>query len=213
MLDARFAPVTCGKLTIKYPFWLPGRQPSYYGYPTFGVTYDNDPTFATPSRLNDSYLCVLDIHYGNSSIVAFHANMVGSDACRATRFNMSTSLALSLSLLAVNHADWELFCVNCTLMRPAGSLPLNCKCFGGGAWFMSLNRRFDPSGPAPPPTKTSSYCGYPTFGVTCNDQDLTFVTPPRLNDSYLRVLYIHYDNSSIVAFHANMVGNNACYAT
>ncbi|KAL5228019.1 hypothetical protein ABZP36_016284 [Zizania latifolia] len=147
-LDASCAPATCGKLTIKYPFWLRGRQPSYCGYPTFGVTCD-DPTFATPPRLNDSYLRVLDIHYGNSSVVAFDANMVGSDACRATRFNMSNSLALSL--LAVSRANWELlFCANCTLTRPAGSLPLNCTRFGGGAWFMSLNRSYDPSGPAPP---------------------------------------------------------------
>uniref|UniRef100_A0A0D9Y2X3 Wall-associated receptor kinase galacturonan-binding domain-containing protein n=1 Tax=Oryza glumipatula TaxID=40148 RepID=A0A0D9Y2X3_9ORYZ len=146
------APAACGNLTIKYPFWLRGRQPAYCGHPTFAVTCDDDddPTGATaapPPSLNGSYLRVLAIHYGNSSVVAFHANLVESSACRATRFNMSSSLALSL--LAVSRANAGLlFSANCSRTPPTGSLPVNCTGFsGGGEWFLSLDRMYDPGGP------------------------------------------------------------------
>ncbi|XP_062194759.1 LEAF RUST 10 DISEASE-RESISTANCE LOCUS RECEPTOR-LIKE PROTEIN KINASE-like 1.2 [Phragmites australis] len=137
-LDASCAPVACGDLSIRYPFWLRGQQPSHCGYPSFGVACD--PTGATPPILNDSYLRILDIHYGNSSVVAFHANLAAGDAsaCRATYFNTSTSLALSL--LAVSRANWELIlCTNCSRQPPARSLPMNCS--GSGAWFMYLSQR------------------------------------------------------------------------
>ncbi|EEC69891.1 hypothetical protein OsI_00291 [Oryza sativa Indica Group] len=146
------APAACGNLTIKYPFWLRGRQPAYCGHPTFAVTCDDDddPTGATaapPPSLNGSYLRVLAIHYGNSSVVAYHANLVESSACRATRFNMSSSLALSL--LDVSRANAGLlFSANCSRTPPTGSLPVNCTGFsGGGEWFLSLNRMYDPGGP------------------------------------------------------------------
>ncbi|EEC69909.1 hypothetical protein OsI_00320 [Oryza sativa Indica Group] len=128
------APAACGGLTIKYPFWLRGRQPAYCGHPTFAVTCDDDATgaTATPPSLNGSYLRVLAIHYGNSSVVAFHANLVDSSACAATR-----------------RANSELlFSANCSRTPPTGSLPVNCTGFrGGGEWFMSLNRMYDPGGP------------------------------------------------------------------
>uniref|UniRef100_J3KW74 Wall-associated receptor kinase galacturonan-binding domain-containing protein n=1 Tax=Oryza brachyantha TaxID=4533 RepID=J3KW74_ORYBR len=140
------APATCGNLTIKYPFWLRGRQPAHCGHPTFAVTCDD----ATPPILNDSYLRVLAIHYGNSSVVAFYASLVGGPPCLATRFNMSSTLALSL--LAISRANSELLlCANCTRTPPAGAgaVAVNCTGFrGGGEWFLSLNPMYDPGGPA-----------------------------------------------------------------
>uniref|UniRef100_A0A0E0JDS4 Wall-associated receptor kinase galacturonan-binding domain-containing protein n=1 Tax=Oryza punctata TaxID=4537 RepID=A0A0E0JDS4_ORYPU len=145
------APAACGDLTIKYPFWLRGRQPAYCGHPTFAVTCDDHAGVTpTPPSLNDSYLRVLAIHYGNSSVVAFHDNLVESSACRATRFNLSSSLALSL--FTVSRANSELlFSANCSRTPVTGSLPVNCTGFsGGGEWFLSLNRMYDPGGPARP---------------------------------------------------------------
>ncbi|WVZ72157.1 hypothetical protein U9M48_020664 [Paspalum notatum var. saurae] len=117
-LDVNCTPASCGNLSIRYPFWLRGHQPSYCGYPSFGIACD--PTGASAPSLNDSYLRVLDIHYGNRSVVAFHTNLADDPTgCRATRFNMSTSLALSV--LAVSRAKWELFLsTNCLGQPPAG---------------------------------------------------------------------------------------------
>ncbi|KAL6848220.1 hypothetical protein ACP4OV_022348 [Aristida adscensionis] len=133
-------PVTCG-----YPFWLRGRHPPYCGHPSFGVACDLSGA-AAPRSLNDSYLRVLGIHYGNRSVVAFHANLAAAGACRATYFNTSTSLALSL--LAVSRANWELFLwANCSrppAPAPAGSPSLRMDCPGSGAWHVSLGRAYDP---------------------------------------------------------------------
>ncbi|KAJ1282721.1 hypothetical protein BS78_03G072900 [Paspalum vaginatum] len=149
-LDANCTPASCGNLPIRYPFWLRGHQPSYCGYPSFGIACD--PTGASAPSLNDSYLRVLDIHYGNRSVVAFHTNLADDPTgCRATRFNMSTSLALSL--LAVSRANWELFLhANCSRQPPpAGSVATHCK--DSGAWFMYLGRRsYEPGAPPLPGT-------------------------------------------------------------
>ena len=39
-LDADCTPASCGNLSIRYPFWLRGRQPPYCGYPSFGIDCD-----------------------------------------------------------------------------------------------------------------------------------------------------------------------------
>ncbi|KAG2628216.1 hypothetical protein PVAP13_3KG274300 [Panicum virgatum] len=132
-LDATCAPASCGNLSITYPFWLRDHQPSYCGLPSFGVGCD--PTGAPP------------IHYASSSVVVFHTNLAGDpSACRATAFNMSTGLALSL--LAVSRVNWELFFfANCSRPPPAGSLPMSCA--RSGAWSLYLmSRSYEPGGPA-----------------------------------------------------------------
>ncbi|CAL4958007.1 unnamed protein product [Urochloa decumbens] len=135
--DANCAPASCGNLSIMYPFWLRGRQPSYCGYPSFGI--DCDPAGSAP-LLNDSYLRVLDIHYGNSSLVVFHTSLAEdhTSSCRATKFNMSA--AIPLSVLAISRANWELFlCGNCARRPPAEWLPMNCTGSGGAPWFVYLS--------------------------------------------------------------------------
>ncbi|KAF7020490.1 hypothetical protein CFC21_033582 [Triticum aestivum] len=152
-LDASCAPAACGGLTITYPFWLRGHHEPNCGYPTFGVTCD-DPTGATAPTLSESYLRLLDISYGNRSVVAFHNSLVAAsdDPCRATRFNVSSSLALSP--LAVSGDNWELFfCNNCSRAPPppAGSLWLNsCSGTVTDAWSVHIGRRYEarPAGPA-----------------------------------------------------------------
>ncbi|KAM3197992.1 hypothetical protein ACQJBY_073217 [Aegilops geniculata] len=152
-LDARCAPAACGGLTITYPFWMRGHHEPNCGYPTFGVACD-DPTGATAPTLSESYLRLLDITYGNRSVVAYHSSLVAAsdDPCRATRFNVSSSLALSP--LAVSGANWELFfCNNCSraLPPPAGALWLPNNCSGTtDAWSVHIGRRYEtrPAGPA-----------------------------------------------------------------
>ncbi|CAO2174523.1 unnamed protein product [Urochloa humidicola] len=139
-LDANCPPASCGNLPIRYPFWLRGQQPSSCGYPSFGI--DCDPARHAPPLLNDSYLRVLDIHYGNNSLVAFHSNLADdpTPGCRATKFNMSATIALSL--LTISPANWELFlCGNCARRLPAEWLPMNCTGSGGGGapWFLYLS--------------------------------------------------------------------------
>ncbi|CAO2204768.1 unnamed protein product [Urochloa humidicola] len=71
--DADCPPASCGNLSIRYPFWLRCQQPSSCGYPSFGI--DCDRPGHAPPLLSDSFLRVLDIHYGNNSLVAFHTNL------------------------------------------------------------------------------------------------------------------------------------------
>ncbi|CAO2209076.1 unnamed protein product [Urochloa humidicola] len=123
--DADCPPASCGNLSIRYPFWLRGQQPSSCGYPSFGI--DCDRPGHAPPLLSDSFLRVLDIHYGNNSLVAFHTNLADdpTSGCRATKFNMSAAIALSV--LAISRANWELFlCGNCARRLPAEWLPMNC---------------------------------------------------------------------------------------
>jgi hypothetical protein len=83
----------------------------------------------TPPNL-DSHLRLLDIRYGDRSIMAFHADLVSSsssaaDPCRATRHNVFTSHALSP--FAISTANWALFSrANCLRAQPltAGALTL-----------------------------------------------------------------------------------------
>ncbi|CAM0879004.1 unnamed protein product [Alopecurus aequalis] len=137
--DASCAPASCGSLTIAYPFWLRGRHAPNCGYPSFGVTCGDDPTAATPPSLSDSYLRLLDIRYGDRSVVAFHARLADAGACRATRFNVSSTLALSA--LAVSAANWELFfCANCSRAPPPPAAALRLDCPGNGAWYVHPGR-------------------------------------------------------------------------
>uniref|UniRef100_A0ACD5VDF2 Uncharacterized protein n=1 Tax=Avena sativa TaxID=4498 RepID=A0ACD5VDF2_AVESA len=166
------APAACGNLTITYPFWLRGRHAPSCGYPSFGVTCsDDDPTAATatPPSLNDSYLRLLDIRYGDRTVVAIHANLVGSsvgrriDPCHATRFNVSNGLALSP--LAVSAANWELFfCANCSRAppQPAGALTLDCP--GAGAWSVHAGQRYQPRDGGEPVVQSAG-CRYSVVPV------------------------------------------------
>ncbi|KAK8452318.1 hypothetical protein SEVIR_5G091950v4 [Setaria viridis] len=136
-LDADCAPASCGNLSIRYPFWLSGRQPSYCGYPSFGVACDRT---GAPPLLNESYLRVLDINYSNSNVVTFHTNLAGDPTgCRgATKFNVSAILALSL--LTISRANRELFlCGNCSRRPPAEWLPMNCAGSAGAPWFVYMS--------------------------------------------------------------------------
>ncbi|KAM0870251.1 hypothetical protein ACQ4PT_040127 [Festuca glaucescens] len=166
-LDESCAPAACGDLTITYPFWLRGRHAPSCGFPAFEVTCSDDPTGATPPSLSGSYLRLIDIRYGDRTVVAFHASLVSGGACRAMRFNVSTSLALSP--LAVSAANWELFFrANCTgaPLPPAGALPLDCP--GAGAWSVYAGQRYDPGdgslAPAAPPVEPAG-CNFTVVPV------------------------------------------------
>ncbi|KAG0536680.1 hypothetical protein BDA96_03G084600 [Sorghum bicolor] len=179
--DGSCAPATCGNLSIRYPFWLRGQHPPYCGYPSLGIACD-DPTGGAPPVLNGSYLRVLDIHYGNSSVVAFHTSLADdATGCRATRFNVSATLALS-SQLAVSRANWELFlCSNCSRTPPAGSVPMNCT--GHAApWIVYLSRRgYDTGGPVRD-TTSSAGCKYSAVPVLPGSPEL------RAMDDYARLV-------------------------
>ena len=157
-LDEDCTPASCGNLSIRYPFWLRGRQPPYCGYPSFGI--DCDPAGAPP-LLNGSYLRVLGIQYGNSTVVAFHTNLADDPTgCRATKFNLSAYL--ELSLVAISRANWGLFlCSNCSRTPPAGSFPMNCT--GPGRWSVYLSRSYETGGPVEEAASTG--CQYAAVPV------------------------------------------------
>jgi hypothetical protein len=168
--DESCAPAACGNLTIAYPFWLHGRHDPSCGYPAFGVTCNDDPTGATPPSLNSSHLRLIDIRYGDRTVVAYHARLVDgrSDPCRAMRFNVSTSFALSP--LAVSATNWELFYRgNCSRTPPLPPEALEIDCPGAGAWSVHSGRRFEPGdgglAPAAPPAEAPAGCKYSVVPV------------------------------------------------
>jgi hypothetical protein len=121
-----------------------------------GIACD-DPTGGAPPVLNGSYLRVLDIHYGNSSVVAFHASLADdpTGGCRGHQVQH----VRRPRAVAVSRANWELFlCSNCSRTPPAGSVPMNCTATGRAPapWLVYLSRRSYEAGGGPVQDATST---------------------------------------------------------
>ncbi|KAJ1282714.1 hypothetical protein BS78_03G072200 [Paspalum vaginatum] len=202
-LDANCTPASCGNLSIRYPFWVRGHQPSYYGYPSFGLACD--PTGASAPSLNDSYLCEVDDPTGS----------------RATKFNIFT--IVMLSLLAVSRATGS----SSSRRTARGSLQRAAALLGPAVLLLTLLARSKAAVAAQntsstPPCAPAS-CGNLTvaspfwlaggmhqppecgslkdFQVACDDKGRAF-----LKNSFwdYQILNIFYENSSFVVTNVDM---------
>ncbi|CAO2198877.1 unnamed protein product [Urochloa humidicola] len=117
--DADCPPASCGNLSIRYPFWLHGQQPSYCGYPSFGI--DCDPAGGAPPLLSDSFLRVLDIQYGNSSLVAFHANLADERRHHVRLPRHQVQHVRRHRTVAANHQPCQLGALHLRQLRAAAS--------------------------------------------------------------------------------------------
>ncbi|CAO2174541.1 unnamed protein product [Urochloa humidicola] len=120
------APARCGNLTITYPFWLTGVQPSYCGYPALELACDTAGRAYLSRTSGQHAYRVGDISYDNNSmVVAVEAAFAGDAACRVPDFNVSSGL---ISLLPLNISDGNknlVFVYNCAV-PPSIRLPRPC---------------------------------------------------------------------------------------
>ncbi|CAL9073025.1 unnamed protein product, partial [Musa textilis] len=86
-------PQRCGNHTIKYPFWLSKKQPSYCGVPPFNVTCSSSGGQAETLSFNvfDGVYHVKNIFYENKS-VQITAARFDDDRCPLPTFNITSGL-------------------------------------------------------------------------------------------------------------------------
>ncbi|CAL4977683.1 unnamed protein product [Urochloa decumbens] len=113
--DSDCPPVTCGNLTITYPFSLAGRDTSC-GPPAFQLKCNNsasDGAFLGRT----SYMRVLGIDYGSRSLVAVHV-LVAADAACTVIFNVSSAFAIT-DRFTISPSNRELY----VMSKCGGTLP------------------------------------------------------------------------------------------
>ncbi|XP_062194281.1 LEAF RUST 10 DISEASE-RESISTANCE LOCUS RECEPTOR-LIKE PROTEIN KINASE-like 2.1 [Phragmites australis] len=133
-------PATCGKLPVRYPFWLGGssQSSSSCGHPAFQVWCDD----GSVASLKGSAIHVLGIDYANNSFIASHTKVSAVNGVCRTDFNMSSSIALSpFTISRRNRALCFLY--NCNGTEPHGrgyvNVTSNCStpifAYLGGSYY------------------------------------------------------------------------------
>lgn len=125
-IDSDCPPATCGNLTITYPFYLAGQDTSSCGPPAFQLTCNNSDS-GPGAFLRSSYIRVLDIDYGNRSLVGVHV-LLAEDAACSIMFNVSSAFAIT-DRFTISPSNRELYVMsNCGgTLPPAGAVPVtNC---------------------------------------------------------------------------------------
>jgi hypothetical protein len=123
--DSDCPTVTCGNLTITYPFTLGGRGKSSCGPPAFQLTCNTSASDG--AFLGSSYMRVLDIDYGSRSLVAVHVLMAADAACSVI-FNESSAFAIT-DRFTISPSNRELYIMSrCGgTLPPLGAVPVtNC---------------------------------------------------------------------------------------
>jgi len=138
--DSDCPPATCGNLSITYPFSLGRRgDASSCGSPAFQLTCDSAESGAFLGV--SSYMRVLDIDYGNRSLVAVHV-LVAADAACTVIFNVSSAFAIS-DRFRISANNRELYvmskCRGTPSPPPPGAVPVtNCSSNNSSGTFVYL---------------------------------------------------------------------------
>ncbi|XP_073109516.1 LEAF RUST 10 DISEASE-RESISTANCEUS RECEPTOR-LIKE PROTEIN KINASE-like 1.2 [Elaeis guineensis] len=98
-------PKICGQTNVTYPFLLPGTQPSYCGFPSFGLSCDNNvPTI----QISGQGYYIQSIFYQNQSMLVANTDYVDG-SCPVAHLNVS----LDLSPFNFSSANTALFFSYC----------------------------------------------------------------------------------------------------
>nr|XP_009413560.1 PREDICTED: LEAF RUST 10 DISEASE-RESISTANCE LOCUS RECEPTOR-LIKE PROTEIN KINASE-like 1.2 [Musa acuminata subsp. malaccensis] len=127
-------PQRCGNHTIKYPFWLSNKQPSYCGVSPFNVTCISSGGQAETLSLNvfDGLYHVKNIFYENKS-VQLNAAGFDDDRCPLPTFNITSGL-YPFDLSSANKRIF--FLSNCSSpMNLSAFQNISCAADGGLAYF------------------------------------------------------------------------------
>ncbi|XP_065040240.1 LEAF RUST 10 DISEASE-RESISTANCE LOCUS RECEPTOR-LIKE PROTEIN KINASE-like 2.1 isoform X1 [Musa acuminata AAA Group] len=127
-------PQRCGNHTIKYPFWLSNKQPSYCGFPPFNVTCISSGGQAETLSFNvfDGLYHVKNIFYENKS-VQLNAAGFDDDRCPLPTFNITSGL-YPFDLSSANKRIF--FLSNCSSsMNLSAFQNISCAADGGLSYF------------------------------------------------------------------------------
>ncbi|CAL9148728.1 unnamed protein product, partial [Musa hybrid cultivar] len=128
-------PQRCGNQTIKYPFWLSNKQPSYCGFPPFNVTCISSDGQAETISFNvfDGAYHVKNIFNENKSVQITAAGF-DDDRCPLPTFNITSGL-YPFDLSSANKRIF--FLVNCSssVNLPASYQNISCATDGGLSYF------------------------------------------------------------------------------
>ncbi|CAL9191925.1 unnamed protein product [Musa hybrid cultivar] len=128
-------PQRCGNHTIKYPFWLSNKQPSYCGVPPFNLTCSNSGGQAEIISFDvfDGAYHVKNIFYENKSVQITAAGF-DDDRCPLPTFNITSGL-YPFDLSSANKRIF--FLVNCSssVNLPASYQNISCATDGGLSYF------------------------------------------------------------------------------
>ncbi|XP_059454407.1 LEAF RUST 10 DISEASE-RESISTANCE LOCUS RECEPTOR-LIKE PROTEIN KINASE-like 2.1 [Corylus avellana] len=114
------APRGCGNgPNISYPFWILDEQESFCGYPSFGITCNEQNPVLKIS--NDEYI-IKDIFYSNHSLLLANAAAY-RDACPTPLHNVS--LDRTPFNLSMYRSDFSIF-YNCTSLPQYPTYGLDC---------------------------------------------------------------------------------------
>ncbi|CAL2232358.1 unnamed protein product [Prunus armeniaca] len=110
-------PVSCGRQNISYPFYIPGRQESFCGYPGFQLSCHGDGEDAYPLlRLSGNNYTIHNIDYQNKSLLVSNSLLSGYLSSTACNDNISSLHNITFPndqyKLASNQADFFLL-YNC----------------------------------------------------------------------------------------------------
>ncbi|CAO2204771.1 unnamed protein product [Urochloa humidicola] len=127
--DSDCPPVTCGNLTITYPFSLAGRDTTSCGPPAFQLKCNDSASTGGAFLGRTSYMRILGIDYGSRSLVAVHV-LVAADAACTVIFNVSSAFAIT-ERFAISPSNRELYvmskCGGTPPLSPPGAVPVtNC---------------------------------------------------------------------------------------
>ncbi|KAH0708964.1 hypothetical protein KY284_010391 [Solanum tuberosum] len=112
----------CGDgVNISYPFWIPEKQPSYCGLPTYDVTCNKHKPFV---HISGEEFIIKEVYYTNYSILLAKADVFDEEnKCPVPRHNFSTR-GTPFSL-GPNTADLFFF-YDCTLPYERETYDVNC---------------------------------------------------------------------------------------
>ncbi|XP_062194604.1 LEAF RUST 10 DISEASE-RESISTANCE LOCUS RECEPTOR-LIKE PROTEIN KINASE-like 1.2 isoform X2 [Phragmites australis] len=170
-------PATCGKLPVRYPFWLGGgnQSSSSCGHPAFQVWCDD----GSVASLRGSAIHVLGIDYANNSFIASHTRVSAVNGVCRTDFNMSSSIALSpFTISRRNRALCFLY--NCSGTEPRGrgyvEVTFNC----GTPIFAYLGGSYYWDSPPAIATGRCTYTYMPVLGAEAEAAVMTAANYTRL---------------------------------
>ncbi|CAL4955064.1 unnamed protein product [Urochloa decumbens] len=132
---------SCGKVKIKYPFYLSnetaevrGIRNSYCGYP--GLAIDCDDGENPVMHLDNRDYNVMDINYSSSTISLAYPDVIEDESCSGVNYNVTVPPALWLYVPG-STIIYLLFS-NCSISQFPGQSriePLNCASSDGGGQY------------------------------------------------------------------------------
>ncbi|XP_057736460.1 LEAF RUST 10 DISEASE-RESISTANCE LOCUS RECEPTOR-LIKE PROTEIN KINASE-like 2.1 [Arachis stenosperma] len=108
-------PQICGNQSIRYPFYIQGKQQPFCGYPGFAISCaDGIHGFPTLNLSNTSYI-IHQIFYHNESLRVSNAAFSSNTSCISPTHNLTLPPTMTFSFLNRNHNKDILLFFGCNL--------------------------------------------------------------------------------------------------